>query len=69
MRKNNYFYCYNSNLRKFLDQNGTRWVNKGVHNKTGNPYWVFEQTVRLNGLLKRYQIETQNTRNPKPNTI
>lgn len=48
------FYCYNPKLRKYLDQNGTRWIEKGVHFKTGNPFWVFERSTRLSSLLDEF---------------
>lgn len=51
-----YFYCYNARLRKYLDQNGTRWVGKGVSKTTGKPYWKFERTARLGRLLEEYKI-------------
>ena len=61
--EDNRFYCYNPKLRKFLDQNGTRWVDKGIHYKTNRTYWVFERSARLGGLLERYKEDTSNSSN------
>lgn len=49
------FYCYSPRLRKFLDQNGTSWVNKGTHEVSNKPFWVFEQSTRLGELLEKYK--------------
>lgn len=49
------FYCYNSNVRRWLSDNGTTWINKGIHHKTDKPFWVYEQSTRLSNLLKEYK--------------
>lgn len=51
------YYCYSSRQRKFIDQNGTRWVDKGINKISNRPYWVFEQSTRLGEILKRYKNE------------
>lgn len=61
MKKVSYFYCYSPRLRKFLDQNGTRWVGRDVHHKTKKTFWVFEQSTRLSNLLIQYNKEKSNS--------
>lgn len=53
------FFCYNPRLRKWLDQNGTSWIDKGIHSVTNKPYWVFEQSTRLSNLIKEYKGTTK----------
>lgn len=50
-----YFYCYNARLRRFLHENGLKWINKGVHFKTQMPFWIFERSDKLDFLMKEYK--------------
>lgn len=49
------FYCYSPKLRKYLDQNGTHWIGKGLNEENGKTYWTFKQTARLGVLLSEYK--------------
>lgn len=56
-KSNNFYICFSTKVRKFLDQNGSHWVDKGFHKESGHPYWVFQRNNRLRELLDRYDIE------------
>lgn len=57
MQKIMYYTCYSTRLRKFLDQNGCHWVDKGFHQESGHPYWLFQKDDKLNDLLNKYKLE------------
>ena len=51
------YICFSTKPRKFMDQNGTRWIDKGTHEVSGHPYWVFKKTRKFKDLLDRYDRE------------
>lgn len=50
------FYCYSTNLKKFLVENGHNYLRVAIHPKTDKAYWEFEGTVELNGLLEVWKV-------------
>lgn len=56
-----YFYCYNPRLRKFLNQNGLTWLERGVNENSESPYWTFWQSERLSELIKDYNNKGNQT--------
>lgn len=50
---NNPFFCYSKKLRDELTLAGFRYVAVGVHDKTGNPYWLYMPTDALNEFLQK----------------
>lgn len=51
-----YFYCYSKPLKNFLLENGERYINKAVHEKTNKKYWLFEGTEQLNKLFTEWRL-------------
>lgn len=51
---NNLYYSYSYELSKWLFANGIKYVDKGIHNKTGKHYYVFERGEELSNLLQQY---------------
>lgn len=54
-----YFYCYSSKLRKFIRDQGIRWVDKGINNNSGKPFWMFERGNELDEVIELYQKNAQ----------
>lgn len=54
MENNKYFYCYSAKLRRFLNENGIRWINKGINPKNECPFWVFVRDCRFNKVITEY---------------
>ena len=48
----NPFFCYSKKLRDELSAAGFRYVTVGIHDKTGNPYWLYMPTDSLNEFLQ-----------------
>lgn len=59
MNKNNeqdkYFYCYSPKLRRFITSNGISWVDKGINENSGYPYWMFTRGTLLNKIVQKYK--------------
>lgn len=47
------FFCYSKKLRDELTSAGFQYVAIGHHDKTGNVYWLYMPTERLNEFLQR----------------
>ena len=54
MNVNNKYYSYSYDLTKWLLKNGLSYESKGVHNKTGKHFYVFERCATLSKLLQDY---------------
>lgn len=49
------FYCYSPNLKKYLCNNGLKFLHIGVHQKTKRKFWVFEGNEALNFYLSEWR--------------
>ena len=56
MRNEKYYYCYSYPQKKYLMDNGERYVLKGVHADSQKTYWVFERNEKLNELLDDWKL-------------
>lgn len=50
----NKYYSYSYDLTKWLLKNGLKYESKGIHNKTGKHFYVFERCSLLSSLLQDY---------------
>lgn len=57
MDKYEHYICFSTRLRKFLDQNGVRWIDKGIHEVSEHPYWVFKRTRKFKEIMDKYDRE------------
>lgn len=48
LKKHDLFYCHSLKLFYFLKSKGFYYISKGINDKTGFNYWVFEKTDELN---------------------
>lgn len=46
-----YFYCYSVKMKNFLKENGLEFINKSINLKTNKPYFLFEKSKKLDGLI------------------
>ena len=53
---NRYFYCYSYNLKRFLQENGQKFITSSVNTNTLKKFWVFEGTDELNKLLDTWRV-------------
>lgn len=53
----NFFYCYNPKLRRFIHENGIKWIDKGINKNSGYMRWIFERSEELDRLIIRYKNE------------
>lgn len=44
---NGYFYCYSVKLKDFLKSQGFKFITKGLHPKSGRPFFIFEKSQEL----------------------
>lgn len=49
-----YYNCFSYNQMKFLVANGQEVINTMIHSKSRNPFWIFERSDELHGLLKEF---------------
>lgn len=56
MRNDKYYYCYSYPQKKYLMDNGERYVIKGNHVNSQKTYWVFERNEILDKLLTEWQL-------------
>lgn len=56
MRNEKYYYCYSYPQKKYLMDNGEKYVLKGVHTTSQKTYWVFERNEKLDELLNNWQL-------------
>lgn len=47
------FFCYSKKLKEELVAKGIRYLTRGIHEKTGRPYWVYAPTCELNEYLEQ----------------
>lgn len=55
MENQDLFYCYSARLRRFIRDNGDRWIDKGIHRESNKPYWVFKRSTKLDRLIEEYK--------------
>lgn len=58
---NNYYYCYNTVKKNYLLENGINYIDKDIHKRTGNTFWVFVRNSKLDELLSNWR-NVQNKR-------
>jgi len=42
-----YFYCYSCKMKDFIKSQGFQYITKGLHPKSGSPFFMFEKSVEL----------------------
>jgi hypothetical protein len=52
---NKYFVCFSSRVLKYLQENGLKFIIKGVNDKNNKPIWLFERTDQLNNLMENFK--------------
>lgn len=57
MRNNKYYYCYSYPQKKYLMDNGQKYIIKGVHPNSHKIYWVFERNNSLDVLLNNWKLQ------------
>ena len=56
MRNDKYYYCYSYPQKRFIMDNGEKYVLKGEHINTKKTYWVFERNEKLDELLNEWKM-------------
>lgn len=51
---NNIFYCYSCKLKDFLKSQGFRFITKGLHPKSGRPFFMFEKSNELDLAINKW---------------
>lgn len=59
MQRNYLFYCYSPKLKRFLSENGIKFLHKGLNEGTNKNFWVYERNSQLNSLLTEWSQETE----------
>lgn len=54
MDKNNNFYCYSLRLFHFLSAFSEQCYISKINSKTGNRYWIFHKSERLDRIIELY---------------
>lgn len=54
MNKSNIFYCYSSRLAHFIRAFDVRYMDVGLNAKSGNKYYVFEKSEKLDKIINLY---------------
>lgn len=54
LKKENLFYCHSLGLFHALKRKGFFYLLKGIHEKTGLNFWVFEKSDELINVVKEY---------------
>lgn len=49
-----FYYCYSCKLKDFLKSQGFRYITKGLHPKSGRPFFMFERTDDFHSSLVRW---------------
>lgn len=52
--ENNFFYCYSLKLKDFLKSQGFRFITKGLHPKSGRPFFMFEKSEMLDKAIVKW---------------
>jgi len=55
MLKDRFIFCYSCELMNFLRHRNIRYLVKGVHENTLNPFWVFDRTDEISDILADYK--------------
>lgn len=54
MEENSYFYCYSTRLFHYLRAFSEQCYSHGVNKVSGNEYWVFKKSDRLDRIIESY---------------
>ena len=54
LKKEDLFYCYSLGLFHDLKKKGYFYILKGINEKTGLNYWVFEKSDEIIKIVKNY---------------
>jgi hypothetical protein len=49
-----FYTCYSINLMRFLKAHGFSYISRGVNDRTGRTFWVFEVTPKLSEALTNW---------------
>ena len=56
MEQNQYFFCYNRNLQKFLTkQKSIRYIVHGIHPRTRRDFYLFHSNEELSDAIEEYK--------------
>lgn len=55
MNEDKYFYCYNSEMSKYLYQKGFRYIHKAKEIRTNSIFSCYKVTPELSQALKEYK--------------
>lgn len=58
---NKYYYCYNPVKKNYLLENGVNYIDKDIHKRTLNTFWIFVRSEKLDYLLNNWR-QIQNKR-------
>lgn len=61
MTRDDLLFVYSATLFHFLKANGQRYICTGLHEKSGNKFWLFEKTDGVKSLLDEYDERKQKT--------
>lgn len=64
---NNYFYCYNNQLKNWLVKKGRRYITEGVNKNSGSTFFLFEKSPELDEYINQYRIIQNKKRNKYKN--
>ena len=45
------YFCYSTNLHRYLQRNNLRVIGEGLNKRTGKPFWQYERGEELDRLL------------------
>lgn len=52
---NRYYYCYNPVKKNYLIEKGINYIDKDIHKKTFNTFWIFVRDEKLDEALKSWR--------------
>lgn len=55
MNKDEFFFCYNMNLSKYLYEHGFRYILKAREMKTGNIFSLYKRNKELDSIIEQYK--------------
>lgn len=62
--RSNYFYCYSCLMKDFIKSQGLKYITKGLHPKSGRPYFMFEKSLELDKeIVKWNELKVANISN------
>lgn len=56
-----YYYCYNPVKKNYLLEKGVGYIDKDIHKKTLNTFWIFVRDEKLDKALEDWR-KVQNER-------